>query len=113
VLTERQASDFKGAALLVDALPPATAMLADRGHDADWFRESLAERGITTCIPSKINRRIHIPHDRTLYRQRYRIENMFARLKDWGRIHTRYDQCASTFLSAVAFAVAFISWPNQ
>ena len=63
-LTEGQASDYKGAAMLIDALPPATAMLADRGYDADWFRNALAERGINPCIPSKINRKAHIPHDR-------------------------------------------------
>lgn len=54
-----------------------------------------------------------IPHDRTLYRQRHHIENMFARIKDWHRIHTRYDQCARTFLSAIAFAATFIFWRNQ
>ena len=30
-------SDYKGAALMFDALPKATAMLGDRGYDADWF----------------------------------------------------------------------------
>ena len=113
MLTEGQASDYKGAALLVTALPPAKAMLADRGDDADWFRNALADRGIAACIPSKINRKQHIPHDRTLYRQRHRIENMFARLKDWRRIHTRYDRCSHTFLSASAFAASFICWLKQ
>jgi transposase len=99
--------------MLVDTLPPAKTMLADTGYDADWFRSALAERGISPCIPSKINRKIAIPHDRLLYRQRHRIENMFARLKDWRRIHTRYDRCAHTFLSAIAFAATFIFWLNQ
>jgi transposase len=99
--------------MLLDALPPASAMLADRGYDADWFRKALADRGIAACIPSKINRKKHIPHDRLLYRQRHRVENMFARLKDWRRIHTRYDRCAHTFLSAIAFAATFIFWLNQ
>lgn len=35
---------------------------------------------------------IPIPHDRALYRQRHRIENMFGKLKDWRRIHTAGDQ---------------------
>ena len=87
-------SDYKGAALMLDALPKAKAMLGDRGYDADWFRGALTARGITPCIPSKANRKIAIPHDRALYRQRHRIENMFGRLKDWRRIHTRYDRCA-------------------
>lgn len=99
--------------MLVDTLPPARAMLADRGYDAAWFRKALANRGIAPCIPSKSNRKVAISHDRSLYRQRRRIENMFARLKDWRRIHTRYDRCAHTFLSAIAFAASFIFWLNQ
>ena len=89
------------------------ALLADRGYDADWFRQELAKRGITACIPSKSNRKASIAHDRTLYRQRHKIENMFGRLKDWRRIHTRYDRCAHTFLSAICIAAAVIFWLNQ
>ncbi|MBA4753197.1 MAG: IS5/IS1182 family transposase, partial [Sphingobium sp.] len=63
LLSEGQMSDYKGAALMIDALPQAKAMLGDRGYDADWFRAALAERGITACIPSKTNRKIPIPHD--------------------------------------------------
>lgn len=57
-------SDYKGAALMLDALPPARQLLADKGHDADWFRRALAERGIMACIPLKLNRKIPIDHDR-------------------------------------------------
>ncbi|GLJ00280.1 hypothetical protein Sbs19_40970 [Sphingobium sp. BS19] len=35
------------------------------------------------------NRKVPIPHDTVLYRQRHKIENMFGSLKDWRRIHTR------------------------
>ena len=80
-------SDYRGAALMVDALPRAEALLGDKGYDADWFRSTLADRGIAPCIPSKANRKVAIPHDRILYRQRHKIENMFGRLKDWRRIH--------------------------
>lgn len=75
-------------------MPPAKALLADRGYDANWLRDALAERQTQACIPSKSNRKIQIPHDRVLYRKRHRIENMFGKLKDWRRIHTRYDRCA-------------------
>lgn len=110
LLTEGQMSDFKGAALLLDALPRARTLLADRGYDADWFREALAERGIAACIPSKANRKTPIPHDPVLYRQRHKIENMFGRMKDWRRIHTRYDRCAHTFFSAICIAATVIFW---
>jgi len=109
-LTEGQTSDYKGAAMMIDALPRAKVMLGDRGYDARWFRQALAERGIQPCIPSQRNRKIQHDHDPMLYRQRHRIENMFARLKDWRRIHTRYDRCAHTFLSAIAFAASVIFW---
>src|SRR6195952_4684000 len=82
LLSEGQMSDYKGAALMLDALPPAKALLGDKGYDAGWSRDALAERGIAAGIPSKSNRRIPIEHDRTLYRQRHRIENMFGKLKD-------------------------------
>ena len=68
LLSEGQMSDYKGAAMMLAALPKAKAMLGDRGYDADWFRNALTERGITPCIPSKANRKIAIPHDRTLRR---------------------------------------------
>ena len=95
---------------MIDALPPAKVMLGDRGFDADWFRQAPTARGITPCIPSTANRKVPIPHDRTQYRQRHRSENMFGRLKDWRRIHTRYDRCAHPFMSAICIAATVIFW---
>ena len=89
------------------------ALLGDKGYDADWFRNALIERGITPCIPSRSNRKVPIPHDRTLYRQRHRIVNMFGKLKDWRRIHTRYNRCAHTFMSAICIAATVIFWFDQ
>ena len=109
-LTAGQVSDFTGAAALLSTLPPAKALLADKGYDADWLRDALADRKIEACIPSKSNRKIQIPHDRVLYRKRHKIENMFARLKDWRRIATRYDRCPILFLSACALAATVIYW---
>ena len=113
LLSEGQTSDYKGAALMIDDLPRAKAFIGDRGYDADWFRAALADRKITPCIPSKTNRKTPIPHDALLYRQRHKIEIMFGRLKDWRRIHTRYDRCAHTFMSASCIAASVIFWLNH
>src|ERR1700722_11195624 len=110
MLSEGQMRDFKGAALRLPAMPKARELLADKGYDADWFRAAFAERGVAACIPSKSNRKVAIPHDVVLYKQRHRIENMFGRLKDWRRIHTRYDRCAHTYFSAICIAAAVIFW---
>ena len=110
LLSEGQVNDYKGAAMMLDALPKAQAMLGDRGYDADWFRAALIARGIQPCIPPRANRKARIDYDKTLYRQRHRIENMFGRLRDWRRIHTRYDRCAHTFMFAIAIAATVIFW---
>ena len=83
LLSEGQMSDYKGAALIVDALPAAQHLLADRGYDADWFRQALHTKGIEPCIPSRKSRKILIKYDKKLYKQRHKVENMFAKLKDW------------------------------
>ena len=101
-------SDYKGAALVLKALPDAKELIADRGYDADWFRKALMQKGIAPCIPSKKNRKAQIPYDKTLYKQRHKIENMFGRLKDWRRIAMRYDRCAHTFFSAICIAASVI-----
>ena len=110
LLSEGQMSDYKGAALMMPALPKAKELLADKGYDADWLRAALAKLGMVACIPSKANRKVKIPYDSLVYRQRHKIENMFGRLKDWRRIHTRYDRCAHTYFSAICIAAAVIFW---
>ena len=74
LLSEGQMSDYKGAALMLPVLPKAKALLADKGYDADWFRAALAERGVAACIPSKSNRKVAIPYDVGLYKQRHKID---------------------------------------
>jgi|TARA_B100000959_G_scaffold249448_1_gene277048 putative transposase len=112
LLSEGQMSDYKGVRLIVNDLPLAKHLLADRGYDADWFREALEGKGIKPCIPSKKNRKIQITYDKTLYKQRHKVENMFGKLKDWRRVATRYDRCAHTFFSAICIAAIVIFYLN-
>ncbi|MFY9210831.1 MAG: IS5 family transposase [Aestuariivita sp.] len=109
-LTAGNVSDYIGARALLPSLPAADWMLADRGYDADWFREGLKERSIEPCIPSRRNRKDIIPHDTRIYRSRHKIENMFGRLKDWRRVATRYDRCPVIFMSAIALAATLLFW---
>lgn len=85
-------------------------MLADRGYDADWYRETPESKGIKPCIPSRNRRKVPIPNDQARYRQRHKIENSFARLKDLRRIAARYDRCPKVFLSACALAALVMFW---
>ena len=72
------------------------------------MRAALTDKGIAPCIPPTKSRNLPITYDKALYRQRHRIENLFAKLKDWRRIATRYDRCAHTFFSAICIAAAVI-----
>jgi len=51
-----ETSDYTGAAALLNSLPPAQWLLAERGYDADWFREGLKNKGIKACIPGRKSR---------------------------------------------------------
>jgi len=113
LLTESQASDHRGGAMILPHLPPARLLIADRGYDSKPFRDALAERGISTCIPSSRSRKIPVSHDPVLYCQRHRTEIMFGRIKDWCRIAMPYDRCARTFFSAITLAATVIFWLDQ
>jgi IS5 family transposase len=67
LLSEGQMSDHKGARLVLDALPPASSLIADRGYDSAWFRQELTARGIEPCLPSSKSRKVPFAYDKALY----------------------------------------------
>lgn len=83
-------------------------MFADRGYDADWFREAFKEKGIKVCIPGRKSRKRAVKYDKRRYKRHNPIEIMFGRLKDWRRVATRYDRCPETFFSAIALAATVL-----
>jgi len=64
----------------------------------------------TVCIPARHGWKNPASHDPKLYKLRHRIENLFARLKDWRRIAGRYDRCGELFFSAICIALTVIYW---
>jgi transposase len=109
-ITAGQVSDYTGAAALMNGLPEADWFLADRGYDADWFREGLIDKGTHPCIPGRKSRKTTIKYDKRCYKRRNRIERMFGRIKDWRRVATRYDRSPTVFLSAIMLAATVIFW---
>jgi len=57
-----------------------------------------------------VSRKCPIRHDERRYRDRWRIEAAFCRLKDFRRVATRYDKLALYFLSAVVLAAIIAFW---
>ena len=89
LLSEGQMSDHKGARFMLDALPPASALIADRGYDSNWFWQALTARGVEPCIPptrsretaSSIATRRSIEGDVTA--------ELFSSHANWGILSTR------------------------
>lgn len=84
---------------LIRAAGPFRRLLADKGYDADHFRQLLRERGAEVVIPSTASRRASIPYDTVAYRDRNKVEGMWCRLKDFRLVATRYDKLARNYLA--------------
>jgi transposase len=104
VLSAGQASDKAAVAALLDGLPPANALVADRGYDAKAIVEMVRHHGGEAHIPTQRDRKVQRSVDPSLYRQRNLIERFFCKLKHFRRIATRFDKLASNFLAAVLIA---------
>src|SRR5439155_16873860 len=72
---------------------------------------TLDERGITSVIPPKANRKEPRKTDFALYRERNLVERFFNKLKQYRGIATRFDKLATTFLAGVLL-VCVVIWLN-
>jgi transposase len=87
-------------------------LLADRAYDARSLRDWLTQRGCEPVIPPNSTRKNPHTYDPIAYKQRNGVERFLCRLKDFRRIHTRYDKRADIFLSAVLIVAAITWWAN-
>ncbi|MBC8002660.1 MAG: IS5 family transposase [Opitutaceae bacterium] len=109
ILTGANVSDFDQAKpLLRDHLQPAALAIMDKGYDSDTIRAYVTRLGGVAVIPPKANRASKPAFDGHVYRERHRIENLFARLKANRRIATRYEKLHSTFAAMVSLACILI-----
>ena len=79
-ITAGQVSDYTCAAAVTNGRPEADWLLADRGYDADWFREGLIEKGTRPCIAGRKSPKTTIKYDKRRYKRRNRIERMFGKI---------------------------------
>jgi transposase len=110
-LTGGEAHDLVGADHLLPDMQ-ADILIADKACDAEQrVLEPLAAAGKSAVIPPKANRTSPRQDDQHLYNTRHLIENLFAQLKQFRAIATRYDKTARNFLAAV-YLTASIVWLN-
>jgi transposase len=87
-------------------VPPAQALVADRGYDAQAVINLVHSRGGCAHIPTQRDRKVQRSVDPQLYRRRNVVERYFCKLKHFRRVATRFDKLARNFLATVLLASA-------
>ena len=112
MITSGEVHDCKVAPEFIARLPAADYTMADKGYDKEALRELIQEKGSIPIIPRKSNSKIGNDHmDWDLYKYRHLVENIFARIKHFRAIATRYDKLKRNYQSMVALACGFMWLP--
>jgi len=112
ILTAGQIADIDCAEELVEDLR-CSALIADRGYDANALVDAVERAGAQAVIPPRSNRLVQRHYDRHLYRKRNLIERFFNRLKHFRRVATRYDKLSRSYLVFAQLACALKSAFSQ
>lgn len=107
ILTAGQRHDSLTAKALLDGFT-CEAVLADKAYDNNDLRQTIAEMDAQAVIPSTRSRKVPIPHDEVVYKQRNLIERCFNKLKHFRRFATRYDRRTDHFLAFIHLAAAML-----
>jgi transposase len=108
-LAPGQAHELPLAPGLLDHLPEAPLwVVGDRGLASHAFRERVWSMGARPAIPPKRGEAPVACPD-WIYRNRSRVERLWARLKEWRAVATRYEKTARSFMGVLCLAAA-IDW---
>lgn len=84
-------------------------IVADKGYDSDDIRIQVWAKGGKAIIPMRSNStREDIGFDAHIYKQRHLVENLFARLKHYRSMATRFEKLARNFRAMVFLACSLI-----
>ncbi len=111
-ITGGEVHDVKIAPEFFSKLPSADYMIADKAYDSEELRDLIRSKSSIPVIPRKHNSKTgNDDIDWALYKYRHLIENVFARLKHFRAIATRYDKLKRNFASMVALACGYLWLP--
>jgi transposase len=111
-ITGGEVHDCKIAPEFFTKLPDANYMIADKGYDSEELRDLIRAKSSVPVIPRKSNSTIgNNDMDWGLYKYRHLVENVFARLKHFRAVATRYDKLKRNYASMVAMASGFMWLP--
>lgn len=82
--------------------------MGDRGYSSHGFRDYIWTTGARPAIPTKRNETPLACPD-WIYNNCNIVERLWARLKEWRAVATRYEKTAVSFASVLSLA-ATIDW---
>jgi transposase len=83
-------------------------VVGDKAFDGEPQRNECKKYGAKAVFPPRANRVNPEPLDKEAYRERNRIERLFAKLKEFRRLATRYEKLKITFLGWLRLVLGFI-----
>lgn len=111
-ITGGEVHDSKAAPTLMDMLPNADYIIADRGYDSEALREQIRDKNAIPVIPRKKNSKVDNDDiDWCLYKYRHLVDNFFDRLKQYRDIATRYDKLKRNHEETLVLACCMIWLP--
>jgi len=111
-ITGGEVHDCKVAPEFIEKLPDADFTVADKGYDSEEVRETIRKKSSKSVIPRKENSKIgNADMDWCLYKYRHLVENLFARIKQFRAIATRFDKLKRNYASTLALACGFLWLP--
>jgi len=91
-----------------ERLPVVDELVGDKAFDGDPQRQACLDRNVFPNVPNKKNRLDPWPFMPDGYRQRNKVERLFAKAKQFRRFATRYEKLRTMFLGVVHLVFGFI-----
>jgi transposase len=108
-LAPGQAHELPQAVPLLEHLPGVPRwVVADRGYTSHRFRERIWDLGARPAIPLQ-RHEAPVACPPWIYHNRNIVERLWARLKEWRAVATRYEKTARSFFGVLCLA-ATIDW---
>jgi len=93
----------------LERVPVIDEVVGDKAFDGDDLRSECLARDVGPNIPLKANRDPgRWAWDEDGYKERNRVERLFAKLKGFRRVATRYDKLKATYLGLLHLVLGFI-----
>ena len=104
-----QAHELPHAVPLLNRLPGVPNwVVGDRGYSSHAFRQHIWYAGARPAIPAKRNEEA-VACPEWVYNNRNIVERLWARLKEWRAVATRYEKTAHSFMGVLCLAAA-LDW---